>query len=815
MNLFLHPFRCILFLCFFCITTGVKCYADEIHVATTGTDALTGRGTEATPYKTINFIFKNGLINTGDVIIVHKGTYRETITVNTSGITIKPYENDVVTISGADLINASAWSNDGGGIFSTTLNSSDVETDFTQLFVNGKLQQIARYPNNTTSYKDYIVGSNQEMLDPLNQQSGFAILLNASKPSGADQKGVVTFSEHEGTPVIPAASFTDEAIIRGFIGKLRNNIFCYSQEGGEVTKTSDREVSFISEQTQGNNWAANAAYSAPEGFGYIMDLSVLDYPGEWFFKKKSNKLYYMPKGGNLNGKTLEVKKRKYALKIRANNVKIENINVKAATMDVQNSNGLTVDHCTFTYLFPYHYRQTYGVLREGIVLKNSDNTTFESSYIGHTWGSGIIILDGSDNSTINNCIIEDIGWMGQFTISLENNGDNTKVTNNTFGRASRFHIRTTESVYAEITDNDFYGAMEMGEDAGAIMYTSTGKAAELNLKGSILAYNKLHDMDGIPAYDTDPAYKRQKVVGFYLEDVDNYTAHHNIVYNLRGNTYTSKRLQSNGQPEYTESKGQVMYLGPRNRDLTRKINYYNNTFWNYDYFLTFWNHDGGGVRDLDLKNNIIEPGKANEINAQNADNVASTNLNTFATAASAAPLSYGIELATNESPTNPDTHFINTNNANFRLKGSSPYNNGGTVISGITSSSDPAIGAYEGDTNADKERVFNAGSNLTTDSFNTESTLSTFHIDKKLAAIKVYPNPTKTQVNIDFDTDLITSEDQFSIKLMNIAGSTIMNKKVDNTNEIISVNAQSLASGLYLLEIKTKNSSTVHKIIKQ
>lgn len=786
--------------------------AADIYVAPDGINTLSGRGSIENPYKTISYIFNNSLISPGDIIIVRGGTYRESITVNVSNVTIKAYQNEKVTVSGADIITSNEWIYHGNGIYKTPLIKSEIETDFTQLFVNGNMQQIARYPNNISPTVDYIVGSNPEMLDPLNPESGFAILLNAYKPSGTNQAGVVTFSDHENIPAIPANTFTNEAIIRGFIGKLRNNIWCYSQAGGNVTKTGSRTVSFTSQQTQGNKWGESDAYSQPEGFEYILDLSVLDYEGEWFYKKLENTLYYKPEGGTLANKIFEVKKRKYGFRVRANNVRIENIHVKAATMDVVSANNLFVFKCTFTYTLPYHFRQNYGVYREGIVLNNADFTTFESCYIGHTWGSGIIILDGADNTTINNCIIEDIGWMGQFTVSLENNGNNTSITNNTFGKTSRFHIRTTESVYAKITDNDFFKAMEMGEDAGSIMYTSTGKSNALDLQGSIFAYNKIHDLDGIPAYDTNPNYKRQKVVGFYLEDVENYTVHHNLVYNLKGNTYTSKRTQSNGQPETTQSKGQIMYLGPRNRDLTKKINYYNNTFWNYDYFLTFWNHNGGRVRDLDLKNNILEPGKLNEINAINATNVASTDLNSFASQAAASPLLYGIELANNKLPTNSSDHFVDVNNNDFSLKPSSTYNIGGTFISGITTATNPAIGAFEGSTTTERNRVFNAGSSLNINSF-TNANLSTKLISKSPNKITVFPNPFIDYIHIKLEKSLVDDSNPIFLRLTDLHGKQIIKQTV-LAKKINTLNIQPVPHGVYFLEISTKKGVVVHKIIK-
>lgn len=796
-------------------------FAKEIHVAKNGTNALSGRGASSAPYKTISYIFNNdsstnNLISSGDVIIVHEGVYRETVTVNVANVTIKANENDNVVISGANWYGASSWNdNDGDGIFEMTLNKSDVETDFTQLFVDGVHQQIARFPNNTSPYKNYVSGTNREMMNPLDQKTGFAVLLNASKPSGANATSQVTFSWHDGTPKLPNVTFTNEAVLRGFVGKLRNNIFSYSQDGGQVTRASgnnDRMVTFKSFSTQGNSWAASDAYTAPEGFGYVMDLSVLDIEGEWFYKQTENKLYYKPEGGTVNGKNFEVKRRKFAFKIQANNVRLENLHIKAATMEVKNANYLTASNCTFTYLFPFHYRRSYGVLKEGIMLDNADNTTFENCYIGHTWGSGIIVEDDSSNTTINNSIIEDIGWMGQFTVALLNNGNNTTVTNNTFGKASRFHIRTTESVYMKITDNDFYGAMSMGEDAGSIMFTSTGKTAQLNMNGTLIAWNKIHDIHGIPAYDTNPNYNRQKVVGLYLEDVDNYTVHHNLIYNIKGDTYTSKRLKSDGvTPIETQSKGDVMYLGPRNRNLTRKMDYYNNTCWNYDYFLTFWQHDGGGVNDLEFKNNILMQGKPSIVSAGD-NSVEEESLFTFSQEVASAPLNYNITTGKNKTVNTASDHYVDASNGNFRLKSGSSYNSGGLVISGITREANPTIGAWEGDTNWWKERVFNAGSNLDASSFNSAANPIKSQpelLSQNSTTTLVSPNPFKNLLTILLSKDI---KGAVTLSIYNTHGLQVFSEQTTAKN--INLNTSNFASGIYFLTIQHDEGSIVKKIIK-
>ncbi|MGY6648620.1 T9SS type A sorting domain-containing protein [Wenyingzhuangia sp. IMCC45574] len=807
-NYLSQSFQKLMFLSILLFST-IYVFAANIHVAKSGVNALTGRGTSSAPYQTISYVLTNGLISPGDHLVLHAGVYRETVVVNVNNVTIRPQTGDNVTISGANWYGANSWNDtNSDGIFELTLNTSQVETDFTQLFVNGQHKQIARFPNNTSAYESYISGSNREMMNPTDQTTGFAVLLNASKPAGTNQTGQVTFSWHDGTPQLPTTPFSNEAIVRGFIGKLRNNIFSYSQDGGQVTRAGNRLVTFKSFNTQGSSWGKTDAYSQPEGFGYVMDLSVLDYEGEWFWKKTENKMYYKPVGGTVAGKNFEIQRRKHVLKVQANNVTVEDINFKVGEVDLTNANTTNFTRCTFTNLSPYQYRRTYGVFRQGVLLTNADNTTFESCYLGHTWGSGIIILKGSDNTKINNCLIEDIGWMGQFTVSVENNGNNTIISNNTFGKASRFHIRTTESVYAKIVDNDFYGAMSMGEDAGSIMFTSTGKTAELNMNNTLIAWNKIHDIYGIPAYDTTPIYSRQKVVALYLEDVDNYTVHHNLIYNIKGDTYTSKRLQSDGvTPVATEGKGDIMYLGPRNRSLDRKIDYYNNTCWNYDYLLTFWQRTvDGDVNDMKLKNNLFMTGKPSLVGT-----ISDANLYNF-TQSAAATYDYNIVSSTNKFVTTASDHFVNATSGDLRLKSSSSFNTGGLVISGVTTETNPAIGAWEGAANWQKERVFNAGANITSSTFNSvanEVSLDADLIYEDLNATRVYPNPFGSELNISLGKE-ITGNTMISIYTI---GGVRVFYQLANKKEI-SLNTANLTPGIYYLEIQHTEGKVVKKIIK-
>ena len=132
--------------------------------------------------------------------------------------------------------------------------------------------------------------------------------------------------------------------------------------------------------------------------------------------------------------------------------------------------------------------------------------------------------------------------------------------------------------------------MKMGEDAGPFEATSTGKIGALDLKGSTLAYNRVHDVKGLPVSDGN--YNRQKVVAFYMEDTQNYTAHHNLIYNIKADNYTG--------PVENEPAGEFLYLGPRYNRMKEPINYYNNTIWNYDKLFTIWGLEIDNWEDLGL-----------------------------------------------------------------------------------------------------------------------------------------------------------------------------------------------------------------------
>jgi len=115
----------------------------QYYVATTGSD--TNAGTLAQPFATIQHAV--GVLLPGDTCTIRGGTYREVVDLSgvagASGnpITLTAYPNEEVVLDGTIPI-SSSWTQDSGSIYKTTLSE-----DIWQLFVDGKMMTLARFPN--------------------------------------------------------------------------------------------------------------------------------------------------------------------------------------------------------------------------------------------------------------------------------------------------------------------------------------------------------------------------------------------------------------------------------------------------------------------------------------------------------------------------------------------------------------------------------------------------------------------------------------------------------------------------------------------
>ncbi|ONI44377.1 hypothetical protein AN641_07385 [Candidatus Epulonipiscioides gigas] len=663
-------------------------------------------------HTTISDAVKNAI--EGDTIIVHEGIYREVLKITKDNITIKANEGDYVLVSGSEIVQNFVPESTMPGVYVADVPSNYKETTlpYTQVFANGHYQDMARFPN--LEIDDYMA--------PLEEGGGYSKLVNIYKNKGTTE-GSVTFES--GT--LPDVDLTG-AIFRGLTGKNREYVF------GEVVSTEGNTISFNG--TTKNDWSkADAEIKLgyhDYGFGFVTHKNLIDIPGEWFVEDR--KLYIMPEGDIADIK-IELQVRQQTLQLNnTENVKLENINFVAGNAQIKGTSGAIIDNCTFRYLQPFYVITGYGMgdsAQTGIYIEYGKNNTFRDTYVGHTWGTGIHAVGGEGNSFYN-CIFEDMGWIGTFTAGIYSSADNTHIENCSFKDHGRFQVRVDKDIKIDILHSSFERAMEMGEDAGPFEFTSTGKIAPLNLKGSEFAYNKVFDLHGVPVSSGN--YNKQFVVAFYMEDVNNYTAHHNLAYDITADSYEG--------PEKVLRDSRLLYIGPRYNAMNDPVNFYNNTAWDYGSSIGIWNiqianHEElkaqglkqeehtGVMTDGHFVNNLFDEGDFSiNYSAQNLTmsggskgwakipendwkSISTNDMNEFFE--HAAKVDYFFNPQTNmvfDIETGA-SNYVDAENGDFRLVDTSPAKGAGTPIDGITSSDTPDLGALEG-----SDYVLSAGSTL-------------------------------------------------------------------------------------------------------
>lgn len=650
----------------------------------------------------------------GDTIIVHEGIYREVLKIAKDNITVKAAEGEYVLVTGAEVVSGFVPYEAMEGVYVADVPANYKETTlpYTQVYANGNVQTMARFPNLTID----------DMMAPLEEGGGYGKTIDLYKNKG-EAEGHVTFAEGE----LPDVDLTG-AVYRGLNGKNREYMF------GDVVASEGNTLTFTS--TTKNNWG-NATAEIKKGyhdygFGFVTHKNLIDIPGEWFVEDR--KLYYMPEG-DIKDLSVDLQVRQQVLQMNnRENITLEGLNFVAGNVQIKGTETANITNCTFRNLQPFYVIKGYGMGdsgQTGVYIENSKNVTFRDTYIGDTWGTGVQISGGADNSFYN-CRFEDMGWIGTFTAGIYTSGANTIVEDCTFADHGRFQIRVDKDVKIDILHSSFERAMEMGEDAGPLEFTSTGKIAPLDLKGSEIAYNKVFDLSGIPVSSGN--YNKQFMVAFYMEDVSNYTAHHNLVYDITADSYDG--------PEYVKRDSRFLYMGPRYNAMHLPVNFYNNTAWDYGSTIGIWNivianHDElrkqglkqedntGMMTDGHFANNLFDEGSfsvsyvAQNLNMNGGSkgwvtipeddwkDIETDDMDEFFEHAAKIDYAFNPEANMIVTADATDSTYVDAANGDFRLLDGSAAKGAGVEIPGITSSANPDLGALEG-----SDYVLSAGSTL-------------------------------------------------------------------------------------------------------
>lgn len=469
------------------------------YVSVTGND-ITGKGTLSNPWRTIQKAAD--IMTAGDTCIIRGGTYRETVTLNTSGTSANPisfqaYTGETVTVSGADPV--TDWVKDSGSIYYAAMEDSLGTKN--QIFVNKQMQLEARWPNS-------------EVLDPMN--ATFATVDSGSATTIKD--GNLT----------QAPGY--------WVGKY---VWCVSGTGYK---------SFKSTITGSNPGAITfdpigIAASAGNSYYIIGDLRELDCAGEWHYDSGAGRLYlWAPGSVNPNTVTVEAKKRMYAFDLSSRSyINITGINIFASSIKMSGSNFCKVSEMTAEYIS--HDSDVTKQYSTGIFMSGTNNELRNSTL---TYSSGnLVSIQGTGNKVINN-LIHEADYSGADIPAIYLLGADHLISHNTVYNAGR-HLIFMPAQNSRIQYNDLYHAGKLTKDCG-ILYEFAWDG-----QGTVIHHNYIHDN----------LAKNYSGTGVYLDNGSKgYIVHHNVIWGnytgIRLNTPSNFNLIYNNT---TFSNGTIGYWG--------------------------------------------------------------------------------------------------------------------------------------------------------------------------------------------------------------------------------------------------------------
>lgn len=463
------------------------------YVATNGNDG--GSGSLANPFRTIQQAAN--LAMPGDTVYIRGGVYRETVTSAHSGlpgkpITYEPYNNESVTIDGANLV--SGWSGYRNSIYSAP-QTPDLGEGNNEIFVDGAMVSEARWPNQgaDASRPTWFTAS--------------SVKVNVAAT------GLSTVTIYQPWLTQPAGAWVGATLhIAAGQEWVDQTAKVIASGNGYVTATYQQETTYQVPRV-GNRFYLSGAFVA------------LDSPGEWYRDPQSGRLYLRTPGSDNPVKhTVEAKARLYGFELGSlANITIHNIHLFGCTIDTNSeSHGILLDHLDAEYvsqsigitadtLDPWNAQ--YHPHTSGIILNGTGNIL---QYSTIAWSSGDGVFLGGSGNTVQDCVIHDVDYEAGDEAAVTMLGSNEKVLYNTIYNAGRSGIVARFTTDSQILHNVIHDVGLQTTDLGAIYTWGTdGQGTEI---GHNICYNiRTGGYGG---------------VGVYLDNgSSNYIVDHNVVWN--------------------------------------------------------------------------------------------------------------------------------------------------------------------------------------------------------------------------------------------------------------------------------------------
>jgi len=463
-------------------------------------------GTQNAPLQTISAAAQKA--QAGDVILVHKGVYRETVKPVANGTASNPIRivasyNEEVEITGTESL--TNWQSHTSEIY-----KAKVDHDVNQLFLNRWRMIPARFPNSNLDWTR------------LN-------LIDIQIENGTGQSKVEL-------PQVNGATF-------------------WGMNEREWVAVTSKVKS-----TGGNNihFAGKPSYNG-KGRGMLYgSLDLLDFLYEW--AQEDRWIYFQPQSAEkLHNNLVEITKRRWAFDLSQRSyIEIHGFNIFAASINMVQAHHCQVRNSSIQY--PSFDKAMQGGFNRdrgidinseglGIALGGHHNIV-ENCVIANSLGDGISVY-GQDNQVVN-CVIHDCNFSASDCAPINCTGTGHIIRQCTLFDGGRSLIVHRKLRKGKILNNHLFNAGLITNDLGATYtFQSDGQGTEI-------AYNIVHDVHCHTG------------VGIYVDNFSpNHIVHHNLSYNnedsgIRLNTPTENVLVYHNT--VVENGNSISYWGANNND---------------------------------------------------------------------------------------------------------------------------------------------------------------------------------------------------------------------------------------------------------